>query len=54
MKKVINIKLVVFVPKANLEVVADKIFNLGGGIIGEYEDCSFQVDGTGTFRGSGK
>lgn len=44
-------KIVVFVPKANLEVVANKIFNLGGGIIGEYEECSFQVDGTGTFRG---
>lgn len=44
-------KLVVFVPKANLEFVANKIFNLGGGIIGEYEECSFQVGGTGTFRG---
>ena len=44
-------KVVVFVPRANLEVVANKIFNLGGGIIGEYEECSFQVDGTGTFRG---
>ena len=44
-------KVVVFVPRANLEGVANKIFNLGGGIIGEYEECSFQVDGTGTFRG---
>lgn len=45
-------KVVVFVPRANLEVVVNKIFNLGGGIIGEYEECSFQADGIGTFRGS--
>jgi len=45
-------KLIVFVPKENLNEVADSIFNAGGGIIGEYSKCSFQISGKGTFEGS--
>lgn len=45
-------KLVVFVPKTSLQTVAEEIFKLGGGIIGEYDHCSFRSDGVGTFRGS--
>ncbi len=45
-------KLVVFVPGNNLNEVLDAIFNSGGGKIGEYEKCSFQVPGKGTFEGS--
>jgi dinuclear metal center YbgI/SA1388 family protein len=44
-------KLVVFVPKKNLEKVADELYKVGAGIIGEYENCSFRSDGIGTFRG---
>jgi len=47
-------KLSVFVPAEYLETVSSAIFDAGGGIIGEYSKCSYRVDGTGTFKGSGK
>jgi len=47
-------KLIVFVPESHLEIVANKIFEYGGGIIGEYENCSFRTKGTGTFKGHEK
>lgn len=45
-------KLVVFVPQNALEKVSNAIFNSGGGMIGEYEKCSFRLKGNGTFFGS--
>lgn len=45
-------KLVVFVPKDSLDKVSEDLHNAGAGIIGEYENCSFQLNGTGTFKGS--
>ncbi len=45
-------KLTVFVPEEAKEKVAEAIFSAGGGIIGEYEKCSFGTEGTGTFLGS--
>ncbi len=45
-------KLVVFVLKESAKVVADAIFNAGGGILGEYAGCSFNSPGVGTFIGS--
>ncbi len=47
-----ELKLVVFVPADYKKIVADAIFNAGGGIIGEYENCSFSSVGKGTFKGS--
>jgi dinuclear metal center YbgI/SA1388 family protein len=47
-----QVKLSVFVPHANVEKVASAIFDSGGGIIGEYSNCSFQTNGEGTFKGS--
>lgn len=47
-------KLVVFVPVGFTEKVAEAIHNSGGGIIGEYDHCSFRLIGKGTFRGSDK
>jgi dinuclear metal center YbgI/SA1388 family protein len=44
-------KLVVFVPRANVETVADAMFAAGAGRIGEYEKCSYRVEGYGTFLG---
>jgi dinuclear metal center YbgI/SA1388 family protein len=44
-------KLIVFVPKKNLEKVAGELNKAGAGIIGDYENCSFRSDGTGTFKG---
>jgi dinuclear metal center YbgI/SA1388 family protein len=45
-------KVVVFVPKDHLEKLAREVFSAGGGIIGEYNNCSFRVNGEGTFLGS--
>ena len=45
-------KLVVFVPETHVKRVSDAMFNSGGGVIGEYINCSFRTEGEGTFRGS--
>jgi dinuclear metal center YbgI/SA1388 family protein len=45
-------KIVVFVPEANLNEVANALFHAGAGTIGAYNECSFRVAGTGTFFGS--
>ena len=47
-----QVKIVVFVPEENLEKVAEVIHLAGGGVIGEYSNCSFRTAGTGTFKGS--
>ena len=47
-----QVKLIVFVPIDSADKVSSAIFNLGGGIIGEYSQCSFRAAGVGTFRGS--
>lgn len=47
-------KLVVFVPIDDVSIVSEAIFNAGGGIIGEYQKCSSQLIGEGTFEGSEK
>ena len=49
-----QVKLTVFVPEESLKKVSDAIFNAGGGIIGEYANCSFGTEGLGTFKGSEK
>lgn len=47
-----QVKLVVFVPSSHINKVAEAIHQAGGGIIGEYSNCSFRTMGKGTFRGS--
>ncbi len=47
-----QIKLTVFVPESHIDKVAEAIHQSGGGIIGEYSNCSFRSTGTGTFKGS--
>jgi dinuclear metal center YbgI/SA1388 family protein len=44
-------KLVVFVPEASVDAVADALVGAGAGIIGEYTHCTFRTPGTGTFLG---
>ncbi len=44
-------KVAVFVPRAYCTTVMQAMARSGAGIIGNYDACSFQVDGTGTFRG---
>jgi dinuclear metal center YbgI/SA1388 family protein len=43
-------KLHTFVPIDKAEQVRNAIFNAGGGHIGNYSECSFNVEGTGTFK----
>jgi dinuclear metal center YbgI/SA1388 family protein len=43
-------KIVVFVPHAYAETVTGAMAKAGAGVIGEYESCSFQLKGSGTFR----
>jgi dinuclear metal center YbgI/SA1388 family protein len=44
------LKLEVFVPIDNIDVVRTAIFQAGGGHIGNYDECSFTLQGQGTFR----
>lgn len=43
-------KLFTFAPLENAEQVRHAIFMAGGGDIGNYSECSFNADGTGTFK----
>jgi dinuclear metal center YbgI/SA1388 family protein len=45
-------KVVVFVPDADLARVAHALFAAGAGHIGQYSQCSFRLNGIGTFFGS--
>lgn len=42
-------KLVTFIPRENKEAVLAALHEAGAGQIGKYKNCSFQVEGTGTF-----
>lgn len=44
-------KLVTYVPTDHLEKIQHAVFEAGAGHIGNYDQCSFNIDGTGTFRG---
>jgi dinuclear metal center YbgI/SA1388 family protein len=43
-------KLYVFVPLTHADAVRQAIFDAGGGHIGRYDACSFNTEGTGTYR----
>ena len=42
-------KLTVFIPESALEQVKSALFAAGAGSIGNYEQCCWQVKGTGQF-----
>jgi dinuclear metal center YbgI/SA1388 family protein len=42
-------KLVTFIPKENANEVTNALYAAGAGQVGEYKNCSFQVEGQGTF-----
>ena len=44
-------KLITFAPQANAGDVRFALFEAGAGEIGHYDHCSFNTEGTGTFRG---
>jgi dinuclear metal center YbgI/SA1388 family protein len=46
-------KLVTFVPKAETDRVLEALYDAGAGQIGQYKNCSFRVEGTGTFMPTG-
>ncbi len=43
-------KIVTYVPLADLDAVRDAMFAAGGGQIGDYDECSFSTEGSGSFR----
>lgn len=43
-------KLAFFVPETHLEAVKYAVFQAGGGRIGNYDCCAWQVKGIGQFR----
>lgn len=45
-------KLQTYVPKANAETLRNALFSAGAGSIGNYESCSFNVEGEGTYLGN--
>lgn len=44
-------KLVTFIPVNDAEKLKQALFNAGAGNIGNYDSCSFNVEGKGSFRG---
>ena len=45
-------KLQTYVPKANAEALRQALFNAGAGSVGNYESCSFNAEGEGTYKGN--
>lgn len=45
-----SVKIVVFVPLTHAERVREAIGKAGGGVIGNYDYCSFSSKGIGKFR----
>ncbi len=50
MKSILK-KLVTFCPVSHAEQVREAIFEAGAGHIGNYDNCSFNINGKGSFRG---
>lgn len=46
-------KLVTFIPKDHTNKVLQALYQAGAGQIGNYKNCSFQTEGTGTFMPTG-
>ncbi len=45
-------KFVFFVPQSHVEDVKTAVFAAGGGKMGDYQECCWQVAGSGQFRPS--
>lgn len=48
-KKGIVTKLTTFIPKGEEDTVLNELFEAGAGNIGNYSNCSFKSEGTGSF-----
>ncbi|MDP6908691.1 MAG: Nif3-like dinuclear metal center hexameric protein [Flavobacteriales bacterium] len=51
-KKQLLKKVVTFCPSEHAEKIREAMFSAGAGKIGNYDNCSFNTEGTGTFRGN--
>ncbi len=51
-KKSLLKKIVTFVPASHLVQIQESLFSAGAGNIGNYDSCSFILEGTGSFRGN--
>ncbi|MEN8123677.1 MAG: Nif3-like dinuclear metal center hexameric protein [Bacteroidota bacterium] len=45
-------KITTYVPNTNAETLRNALFNAGAGNIGNYDHCSFNIKGKGTYRGN--
>nr|WP_321231734.1 Nif3-like dinuclear metal center hexameric protein [uncultured Psychroserpens sp.] len=45
-------KLTTYVPVGNANTLRTQLFKVGAGNIGNYDNCSFNAEGTGTYRGN--
>jgi len=45
-------KLTTYVPLGNANTLRSQLFKAGAGNIGNYDNCSFNAEGTGTYRGN--
>lgn len=50
-KKGLLSKIVTYVPNNNANDVRQAMFNAGAGNIGNYAECSYNINGTGTYKG---
>lgn len=53
-KKMLLKKVVTYAPTEQSESIRLAMWEAGGGAIGNYDQCSFNIAGTGTFRGNEK
>lgn len=49
-----SVKIVVFVPLTHTNIIREIIGKFGGGILGNYEYCSFSSKGVGRFKPNDK
>lgn len=45
-------KLTTYVPSKNADQLRNALFKVGAGNIGNYENCSYNIEGKGTFKGN--
>ncbi|PQJ30865.1 Nif3-like dinuclear metal center hexameric protein [Nonlabens arenilitoris] len=50
-KKELIKKLITYIPHDDFETVKEELFKVGAGQLGNYKECSFTINGTGTFLG---
>jgi dinuclear metal center YbgI/SA1388 family protein len=48
------LKLVTYIPESHLEVVRNALFEAGAGVIGNYDNCGFSTQGTGSYKANEK